>query len=551
MDKFLLAELHSEANIGNHVNTILSYIETSEDLKLVNSCITLLEKHNCKNPFIYDSLENLIISDKNENIRLKAINALFKLFPDRTLEPLLWVLNKDDNFNILISVIEKLSNFNLKIVREALVKKIKSILLSNDIKCKINSSGYKEELATYEARELSAILLNILLFSIIKLKFKNLKYQFKKGYVNCLDYSNIDKPIINWRSRIEIKNTKELDYFKYFRKIEVIRLFPINWVIKNELNLNYFINHTKALQFLPQKVVRCGIFAYLDSLENSIQNKHQFELNKLKSKISKLTINQLIIILINLSIILFINSKISDANIKVKDGKVLFLEIINKPLYNIPQFIEFLNELRYLILDSCKIYELPNWIKNLKFLKYLSLKNNNIRAIPPCIGKLKKLKRIILNNNSIELISPSLKFTNSLEVLNLSQNKLKNISTELELKSLKCLDLSSNYIKCVPANFIKFPKLNYLNLSNNKIEEMNWISKLSSLRYLILDHNKIRTIPICLGNLVRLRTLSMRDNRINSIPLSVFKIKKLRCVDLRWNKIAKTNESINSIDLLL
>jgi len=90
-------------------------IENSENDSLRLKSLNILYKLNFRNEFLYNFLENLLISDENEEIRSLAGRILILSFSEKELKPIMWALENESSYSCLSSLFESIreaDNFN-------------------------------------------------------------------------------------------------------------------------------------------------------------------------------------------------------------------------------------------------------------------------------------------------------------------------------------------------------------------------------------------------------------------------------------------------------
>ena len=107
---------------------LINLVENIKDEELREESINYIKKIGLKNQSIFEFLENLFISDDNENIRIAAFKAIKKNFEEKAIKPALYAIFKEKGFKILIPVIEFLiDNFNPFSCKDVLIQKIKNL----------------------------------------------------------------------------------------------------------------------------------------------------------------------------------------------------------------------------------------------------------------------------------------------------------------------------------------------------------------------------------------------------------------------------------------
>ena len=102
--------------IGN--NDLIEYREDS---------IKNLQWIGIKNSKVFSVLENVLVSDPNQEIRKLAVESLVALFQEKALPPLKWALDHEKSWEIIlliISIIRDINNSNSKAILYDKIKKI-------------------------------------------------------------------------------------------------------------------------------------------------------------------------------------------------------------------------------------------------------------------------------------------------------------------------------------------------------------------------------------------------------------------------------------------
>ena len=92
------------------VELLITLIENVDNLTTRIDSIETLEKTKIKNKKVFKTLENLIVSDSSENIRMAAIPTLKTLFQEKAITPLKWALHHENSLNCLITIIKNLGD---------------------------------------------------------------------------------------------------------------------------------------------------------------------------------------------------------------------------------------------------------------------------------------------------------------------------------------------------------------------------------------------------------------------------------------------------------
>jgi len=205
----------------------------------------------------------------------------------------------------------------------------------------------------------------------------------------------------------------------------------------------------------------------------------------------------------------------NEANIKCNNGRIVFLDLMNKQLSNINPNIGKLTEIEYLDLEGNKLTNLPDEISKLTKLKHLYLINNQLNTVPNAITKLTGLEDLDLSTNKLTSIPEEIFNLINLKTLVLNQNNLGTISPSVgNLSNLKELYLSEVGLTSLP-------------------EE---VSQLAQLEKLTVSKNKLTSLPNNIFNL-KLKLLYIYDNPDLNIKLINFANAPIEFCDIRNIKI--------------
>ena len=104
-----------EINSSKATELLTTLIDYSEDDSLRLKSLLTLQRLKLKNKHIYHLLENLLISDENEEIRSFAGEILILSFSEVELKPILWAIENESSYSCLSSLIKSLGkseNYN-------------------------------------------------------------------------------------------------------------------------------------------------------------------------------------------------------------------------------------------------------------------------------------------------------------------------------------------------------------------------------------------------------------------------------------------------------
>ena len=151
------------------VELLITLIESVDNLTTRIDSIETLEKIKIKNKKAFKALENLIVSDTNENIRMAAIKALKTLYQEKAIPPIKWALNHEKSLNCLITIIKNLGDFKGNKAKSVLIRKIYNIN-DNEFKYNIENIIQNQELETLSNSVLAGIIISYFLISSLEIE---------------------------------------------------------------------------------------------------------------------------------------------------------------------------------------------------------------------------------------------------------------------------------------------------------------------------------------------------------------------------------------------
>ncbi|TFG04406.1 MAG: hypothetical protein EU539_10880, partial [Promethearchaeota archaeon] len=428
------------------LETIISIIEHLDNDEIRKECLELLNKFKINNDKFFKILENLLISDSNKEIRYIAVKILSENFLLKTLRAFEWALKNETSYNCLILIINALEEANSIQARNILIEEIKRTKPP-----KFRPIININQLDRLSINYLGNILKNYITIKFLKNKFPQLEYKSENGMIIELDLSKINTPITCWRDRCEIQDISEITGIRNLKNLRNLKCFPLTWATQNEFNLECFISLILTLLNKRDKETVKKLF-----LSNINIMKDEESYSEIKNFVKNpnyqdtFSDTKLAEILINYSILSFLKKKYPQLQYEIQKGVIVALEISDKPIIKIPEFIKHLHLLRTLKLKKCNIYSIPLSIGELKGLEVLNLEDNYLHGLPESIGKLE-----------------------SLRILNLKRNQLKEIPKSIgSLKNLEYLNLEMNCLMRLPSSIGLLFKLNYLNVKSNHLKEI-------------------------------------------------------------------------------
>ncbi len=427
-------------NKDSAIDQLVTLIESSNHHKIRLESIKILGMLSVVNNRIFSLLENLLISDKDENVRISAAKILNRDYYEKSLEPMKWALSHDnspDSLKIILKTLIKIINHLLNTgSRDIIEKEIKSM---NHEEFKIGFEILREEypINGLKNQEFADILINSFILTYLEKMILGVKYKLKECKITQLDF--------------QFKGLDEIpEAIKYLRDLK-------------ELDLSY-----NQIKVIPTWI---GNLSQLEVLKLDSNN-----LSIIPSSIGELK---------SLKYLSFRRNNLSELPEEIGAFDLLEILILNENhLKEIPEIIGNLSRLKKLILYGNELKELPESISKLKDLESLDLSFNRLRTLPEEIGLLRSLKRLNCEQNRLIQIPSSIKELNKLKYLNISRNELKELTNSLRsLKSLEEIYLGDNKLS-------KLPKLlKKLESRGVQVYHLRYSSP-SHYKHLIRDRNK-------------------------------------------------------------
>ncbi|MFX1276568.1 MAG: leucine-rich repeat domain-containing protein [Promethearchaeota archaeon] len=468
---------------------LIFIIENNNEIEVRLESIDILNKIKIKDKSVFLFLENSLISDNDDQIRILAARTLKALFEKKALGPFEWILNHEKSLQFLIPITSMISEIEDDMAKAILIDKIKNFQNAkfNDSIKNLTKTNKIHDLST---NQLADIINNYFMIQYIKETLTEFDYSVENGFITELNLSNINNNVFGWKI---LKNLTEV--FKIFKELnkldlKLTKIGGLPTSLGNLSSLAYLDLSYNKFREIPNSIFKLQALKYLDLKYNN--------LTELSNSIGFLKLLEILDLRHN-KLTLLPNSISNLTSLKV-------LDLHGNQLTKIPNSLENLTSLKKLELGLNNLTIIPKWIKNFESLKKLGLSGNkNEFNLKELIANLPNLKNLNLGNNNIEHLPDKIGTLNSLEKLTLNNNQLNDLPKSLKnLTSLKTLDLSWN-------NFIKLPE---------------WIGSLFNLEVLNLSGNKLNFLPESMGLLSSLKILNLKLNNDN---LKISKsIKKLQ-----------------------
>ncbi len=191
-------------------NLLISMLEVEIDYNRRVDIINALDSIGDKNH--YKEIENILISEDNENTRFAAIENLLKNYKDKSQDPLLWVLKNEISYKCRIDSIKGLQRIDSEKVSKAFL----------DLINQIQPRSYKKDIKKFLKKnkditinKLGDILINYLTIANLRTQFDWFNYKLDDGLIIELDLTDVEFKIRwdIWENNIDdIEDIEGLDY---------------------------------------------------------------------------------------------------------------------------------------------------------------------------------------------------------------------------------------------------------------------------------------------------------------------------------------------------
>ena len=527
------------------IESLITLIENIDDDIVRKESIDILNKIDVKHKNVFKILENILISDSNENLRYAAAKVIKNKFLNKAIIPFLWVLQHESSYDFLITIIKSLEDLSDDRIDSMLIEEIKKISIDK-YKKSIDHLSSENNLENFSHKELAEIIINHITLRFLGKKFNKLEFEIKNGLVISLDFSKVDNLIIYWRDRAALQDCSDVMGIQNLKNLERIQFFSLQWTFNNDLSYQSSITLIKALEQLNNNVAKETLISQIYKIENK-----KYKLS-IKDQFKNFPVSKLADILRNYITISFLKKKHSQLKYKVEDGEIVEIFIEKEPLITLPEFIEYFSSLRSLTLKNCSLHALPESIGAFKYLELLDLEGNSLKSLPKSISFLTSLKSLNLSKNDLIKIPFPIGGLYRLNNFDLENNKLIQLPKSMGyLSSLILLNVSRNNLKTLPSSIGSLKTLQNLQLSFNRIISLpESIGLLYSLENLNLDNNELTNLPSSINSISSLKMLSLEDNELKDLPNSLNLLMSLEILKLGWNQLKKLPDSIGSMKSL-
>lgn len=256
------------------IKQLISIIENYDNDIIREDSIKILDKINLKNENLFYLLENLLVSDSNEKIRIAAGIYLREHHLNDSLAVFKWVIQHETSYQCLLTIIEALVKINSKESKEILIKQIKKIRNTKYINTEkgYENKKYKEALKhlirrnkilNYSHKQLGAILINFFTIKSLIEEIPNVYFELNPSNLlvkklDLSDYLEFEVKGTPWGWKNNIQSLSRIKCLKNLKNLQI---------------LNLSNNHIKEIKDL----VEIKSLIHLDLSNNKISDPQNIE----------------------------------------------------------------------------------------------------------------------------------------------------------------------------------------------------------------------------------------------------------------------------------
>ncbi|TKJ21376.1 MAG: hypothetical protein CEE43_09540 [Promethearchaeota archaeon Loki_b32] len=420
-----------------------------------------------KDEKVFNFLENLLISDLNEQVRGQAARILILNFSEKAIKPITWAIKYDKADSCLFHII--------KSIEKSSDNKLKSVL-------------------------------------------KNLKYVNFEGHIF---FPSEFYPLINLNNR-NIDNIRKI---KNLENLTNLKKLFLNYNQISVLNGLDKLNNLRSLHLQGNMIKKVEGLLDLHKLESLYLNNNEISIIEGISGLSNLkllmlfdnSISQIkeLESLSNLEVLNLRNNQITEIKGLRKLTNLKRLDLSSNQISEI-KGLENLRKLEFLDLSHNNIAEVKG-LENLRELKFLDLRNNKIKRVKG-LENLMKLEHLYIGFNQISEIE-EIEMFNHIKVLDIKNNEENFIGKSLwdvyPDKINEIDDLIKQSVKIRDIKFIlkRFESESILKELGHVKDYIEYLTNSSWM--IVLNNNKYQTFKLSKSG--RIDWLQRRKNQVFKI----------------------------------
>lgn len=260
------------------IKFLISLIENSELNSVRIESLMILERIGLFDNNTFKFLENLLLSDSNNRIRIIAGKLIKEEYLDKALTPMKWALqyeNDIDCLNIIINTLAFIEDPDAKTILFKEVKKIRKEKYLDKNK-RIDNIKFKKSLKrllkekdynSLSHHELADIIINYKVVVALTNQFYSVYFELENAQVIKLDLADVEYEVRGWKSDFKnnIREISEITGLKYLKHLKFLNLS--NNLISNVKGLEELENLTH-LYISNNKISSVENLTYLKNIPN-------------------------------------------------------------------------------------------------------------------------------------------------------------------------------------------------------------------------------------------------------------------------------------------
>jgi hypothetical protein len=213
---------------------LTDFIENSDDDTLRVSALKYFEKLGLNDSY-FKILEQLVISDSSQTIRLFAIDMIREKFLHRALHLINWAIQHENFYTCQVSLIKTLKEIQDDCIKPSFINYLNQLLNESNEEWDymqkydvVIKKLLKHEVSFFTQNQLADILLNYITILGLSLSYQYLSYEINEelGVVTELNLSDLELETrglpFGWKYNIEsIKEIKGLLNLTYLKKLNL------------------------------------------------------------------------------------------------------------------------------------------------------------------------------------------------------------------------------------------------------------------------------------------------------------------------------------------
>jgi hypothetical protein len=216
------------------IRYLITIIENSLERELRYKALEHLKLLNNNSPQIFTLLENLLISDSYEKIRLKCAIFLRNDFLSKAFSPMRWALHNEQNYYCQIEIIKTLTKIATKRSKQLLVKELKKLIAkgfldeykrfeNNKFRGSVKKLLRGRSLDELSIDTIAEIIINHKTLSHLIKRFYFVYFDWDHGLVSELDLSDLGWNVSKSWEFIDIKKINELSQIPALRNLKKLK----------------------------------------------------------------------------------------------------------------------------------------------------------------------------------------------------------------------------------------------------------------------------------------------------------------------------------------